>query len=492
MPDTVPPPQSSDDDLYNQITLLNDNINQDPELSSNETIMAALNQINSQPRSSFSQSAGVITTLNQVLPKFTDPNSNAEDYASGSLQLVSSILYASSAIPGAVVVTAPLGFIVGLVGAIVGLFGAKKSNMLDQIKVIVNDATDRQTSEQMQQDLAGAYTEIRDKYITLCGILRDNSTIVPGGNYYNDYKQEDFTAVASNEIGAAIDNLRLNTQDLSKKDNWENTANTFYALSQVLIMKAMYISQGIAFFNIRQDPNNNTKNSQSSTLSSSAITIFDAYKTSAGPYVCRPNMYQAGVTHCIFRMDEIRFRLIGVLFSQLGLEFWPVNATQYRFTDTVSSMGHQGSACTRLTTLDMYHAGKEQVLYLDMHFVSGDKAQSAGTHFMLWADPDSNYSGYNPEPPRYRWYLQPAISASDAAGMQEVYIFEVSPSAQDRSTFKISDTANSLLMIGDTNKDNVWFSHTKEPQREKRGYADCISSSANANDCIWILLGEMQ
>lgn len=484
MPETQPPPMD-DADLYDQLTIMNDTINGNHELSSNAAVTAALNKINNQPKSSFAQSGQVITSLNQVLPKFIDPQSSAQDYASGALQLTSSILYAASAIPGAVVITAPLGFLVGLAGAIVGLFGSKKPNMLDQIKVIVNDATDRQTSEQLQQDLAGAYREIHDKYITLSTIMSENSEIVPGGNYYNSYPQLDnFTDIASQHIGAAINNLRMNAS-LDRKDNWENTATTFFALSQVMTMKAMYISQGIAYYNIRQDTANGTEHSESSSLTKAAISIFTQYTNDAGKYFCKPGVAQAGITHAIFRLPEYQFRLIGILYARLGMSFWPFGASEYR--------DDHG----RMTTLDMRKRSPEQVLNNSMGFTSKD-IYGSGTYFFIWGDDDKNYRGYDPdseppryEPPRYRWYMLPAENPHNLP-TQAIYLFEVNPSPEERTKYNITDTENSLLMIGDTDKDNVWFSHSKEPRRDKRTYADCIKDAGQVQTAIWILLKQNQ
>lgn len=484
-----PPAPASDEEIEQQLTALNEHVNANPELAGNETVATALDNVNKQPRSSFSQSAGVITALNQAIPKFTDPNSNAEDIASGSLQLASSILYAASAIPGVVVITAPLGFLVGLVGAIVGIFGSKKQNMLDQIKVVVNDAVDRANSEQMQQDLAGAYRNILDRYITLSTILSSNSSIGPASAFYNQYSLDEFTAIASDEIGAAIKNLDLNA-DIAKKDNWDNSANTYFALSQVLMIKAMYISQGIAFFNIREDSAAGGLASESSILAKAAVGIFKSYANDAGKFICRPSIIQAGITHSVFRLPETRYRIIGVVFSQLGLIFWPYDGSQYRFTDTVSS-AKQGNSCARLSVLNAFTSSPEMALGNDFKFSASD-VTGEKTHFMLWADPDSNYDTFYNPPPRYRWFLQPSVNSHNL-GYRECYIFRVNPTAQERQDYKLKDFNGSLVMIGDVDKDAVWHMKTKDKSVDKSKYGDIVNPKGDSVGwSCWMLLAELQ
>jgi hypothetical protein len=492
--------ESSDDESPASLGDLNHQIDSDPLLSSSPGVQQAQKNLNEQAKqnpSAFNQSGQVIDALNSGIAVWTNPNSSAEQIASSSLNVASKVLYATAAIPGVDIVTAPLGFLVGLIGAIVGVFGShKKTNYYQALQKMIDDAVNQLESEQVDQDLAGALNTMQGQYWTICDILSLGA--VPAGSpIAQDFGTESFTTAASQQLGEAFKNLEINLP-YAKRDNWDNAAETYHSLATVLAFKVMYLMQGVSYFQL-VDANTSDPGRRAQVLIDYINSLYarSSELGQAAIYMVRPDITHSVITQAIYRLSEDEFRSIGALMAYYiddpnatGTKpwFWPTNATQYRFHAADGDM-------VRLSTWANRIKKDPRVLLGNETFADAGDAGYAGTqsHWMLWADTDA----YSPQP-YYRWYLQTA----DGGKTRGTFLFQVFPTADEIDEYNIADydisnsQAPSLLFISSVGKDEVWHSSGKDTALHRdASFADIINGQdgkKNANKYLWVLLSESE
>lgn len=484
--------ESDDELLVPGLSTLNEQIDSDPILSSSLGVQQAQKSLNEQAKqnpSAFSQSGQVIDALSSGITVWTDPNASAEQIASSSLNVASKVLYASAAIPGVDVITAPLGFIVGLIGAIVGVFGShKKTNYYQVLQKMIDDAVNQLESEQVDQDLAGALNTMQGQYWTICDLLSQGE--VPSGSpVIQDFNTQSFTTAASQQLGEAFKNLEINLP-YEKRDNWDNAAETYHSLSTVLAFKVMYLMQGVSYFQL-VDANTSDPGRRAQVLLDYINSLYarSSELGQAAIYMVRPDITHSVITQAIYRLSEDEFRSIGALMAYYVNDprapepkpwFWPTNATQYRFHAPEGDV-------VRLSTWSNRVGKHPRVLLADETF--GDNTHGSYTgeqsHWMLWADTDD----YRPQP-YYRWFLQ-AIDGSTTRG---VFLFQVFPTAAEVSEYNIVDTqGRSLLFISSVGKDEMWHSSNQGTELHRDApFAEMINGqngkNKNANKYMWVLL----
>ena len=482
----IAPQQLSEDPLMEisvQLEQINKKIDNDPILSASQGVKSAQEAVNSKPVNYFANSGQVITQLNSSIDVFTNPSSSPEDIAASSLQLTSKVLFATSGIPVVGEVTAPIGFLVGLIGSIVGAFGSKKkSNFMDKINQMIKDASFAQESDFVDANLDGAMNKMKTDYATMNDIL-SSGEVPSGAPITGDFSLKDFLDQADDSLGSSFSILEKNA-DLERKDNWSNSARNFSNICKLITFKAMYLSQGIAFYQL-VDKNTSDPNRRAAAVVNSLNNTFpQKYHSLAVPFFVNPNLNHAGITHFIYKLSENDFRSIGSLFvfmNNNSHEFWPSGASQYRFKVTDKQKSDYNGQVIRMSTL---HRSDDHILDNRLKFTHHEPTDIK-SHFSLWADTDK----YSPQP-YYRWFFQP-VDDEKNKGQQKSYIFEVKPTQDEIKKYKLPDSKNNtLLMIGDTDKDKVWYSSSDSDKPMKRkSYGDLLSKK-ELNKCLWFLQSE--
>lgn len=491
-------------DAAAEIDRISKKVDRSPALRNSNGVKEAMDELKDAParngkttKEYFAESERILASLNDGIDVFADGDSSPEQIASKSLNLLSSVMYAASAIPGAPVVTAPLGFVIGLVGAVLGALGKDDgSPLLRQFEKIVNDAVDRGVSDQMNDDLEGA---LRNIYSRLSGMnIELDQGYVEEGDGFTAPTMMDFMAVGSDRIGAAFENLDRNL-DVAKHDNWSNAAYTYYLLVRVLLLKGVYLLQGAAWYRMvweeNKEPDDRYGPANSQEVIKRISTEFTPYVMKhAGRYFVNPDLRHAAMTHYIYRLPKAEFRLVATAMGDFLArenrkleyleekpypDFWPREASQYR-TD---------EGYIRLSTLyDFYEKDRKHVLKQNMRF-SYENPTGEASHYSIWSD------GGNDDPsPHYRYYLEPEPDHF-GRGYERVYIFPVFPSEAEIHAHELPDYGrNTLLMIGygDKGHDRAWRASSSGDAVHHTQYYKMLNGTHAASKYLWLLLDKEQ
>lgn len=476
-------PNQLDIAVTQSLTEINMTINNIKILRESTGVQSALNDLKeevSQKPSAFSESGQVIDQLNSSIAVWENPKSNAADIVSSSLALTSKILFASG--------LGGLGFIIGLGGAIAGAFGSKKStNYYNVLNTMINGAVNRLNSELIDESLSGGLREMETNFWTINDIL-DKGEVPKNSPITFDYSTKDFTTAATKQLGAAYKNLQLNLS-YDHRENWENAAETFYTMSQILNFKVLLLTQAVAFFQL-VDANSSDPDRRASVILDYLNNEFPSTaKSQTAPYMMKPDLAHGAITQAIYRLPDDKFRIVGSLMAYLNdqkMLFWPHGASQYRFK---SSPNSKNLAVRISTWYDRKQKDPARVLFNDLifHNKKHDGYKTIKTHWSLYPDTEE----YSPQP-YYRWFLQ-ALQDDHSKGTLDIFLFEVKPTQEEIQKYNIPDPKeNSLLIIGDYAQDKLWRATHEDHGLHHTSYADMISNKHTPAKCLWVLLNKTE
>jgi len=460
-----------------------DKINAVPELASSVAVQASLSAIENiakDDKAFFDEVDGVFDAIGEAIPKFTNPNSNGADIASGILAITGAVVMVAGRVTGVAMIAGPLGYAIKLVGSIVGVFGnSKTSQYFNALEQMVNDAVDRVNTEQVNQDIAGAFSQMYQRHQVIAYLLT---------NTYSDpqrqllYTNPDITVMmfadeAEKELGAAYKNLSYNT-DKSKKDNWANAAETFYSLSQLVAFKVLYLLEGFAYFQLaesgtfplskdksdNQQPNVPTR---TATMNAVIQNFMGNYAKKGDPYFVAPTIQTGVITNCIYQFPENKFKFIATLYYYLPAVkpvYWPKSKTN-------PNPPYESGYSITITTQELYQ--KRYVLSVKNEGPKGSIFFDSRPSHMKF---DTRYPREGIMPPYYRalFTTNDGLNNGEFKITENVYLFTISVNNGDPEWLVIGSAESGKL-------GNIWYN---DGTNWKEGNYEIMFT--NTNNATWI------
>ncbi len=352
-----------------------------PALAKNAAVTESLDAINKKLETDpeyFDALDGVFEALTNTIPKLASTDSNGADITSGVLEIASALIKAIAIVSGGSVITEACAYVVKIVGSIVGAFGSYDGSYKKQLETMISDAMKEMGTDAAMKQLSGQISEMQSSQELLASIL--SKTYADPKKLIDDYKDfsvKYFVTMAEDELGQTIYVISSNANKDSRK-NWSNAADTFYMLTQLIAYKALFMLEGISFYNLAED--GAAEKTLANQMVDSLNDFMVRYAGKGAPFFAKPNIQHAAITQFIYRFSDKKFRFVyGVYnyFSPKGLDLW--SAAAYKFDCKLNthnvSLTKTGFNCVRLSTLYATRdSNKEMILTIPPYGQSGSES----------------------------------------------------------------------------------------------------------------------
>jgi hypothetical protein len=495
-------------------------INKVPELKDNKALSSALDnaqkEIDKDPKASDSVS-DIFSELGKAIPKFTYKDSNQYDIISGIFDVTNAVIKVFGLIPGAKVITGPLGAAVGVLGAIFGGLGTSKTTKyFNALTAMVNDAVEKLNDELTNQSLSGAINVLQADHNMLAGILSvehaDLKKLAANNPTYNAHY---FALLAESKLGSAIDYLKSSTGK-SNANNWSLAADTYHKTLEVVAYKLLCLLEATAYFNLIEGGDTDT-DSATYELNKAMNDFMDKYKGEMEPFFVKPTITNSALTQYMYRFTEAKFNfviLVNHFLSRNTDSYFPDKASQYRFNcHATQQHSHPENQmdCVKLTTLRALHDGKGLRINSSIpssgayiYFKKNESKYDYLTHFNI-------YTIEGAKPPFKKWILRTRNECKDLSNSYKpisypyeltAFIFEVFPTAEELNNssrwpnkWKFDPNGKTLLIIGcydDKNNNTVVGDHNGSDLKNESFHEFVYEKKhyGSPDHCIWVMLNE--